>query len=43
MRRFIARVLKGDKSEKFLTRVNNATVELTGADMLEYQKKRWPA
>ena len=37
-----AKTLKGEKSEKFLARINNSTMELTGQDMLDYQKRRWP-
>ena len=37
-----ATTLKGEKSEKFLARVNSSTLELSGQEMLDYQKKRWP-
>ena len=37
-----ARTLKGEKSEKFVARINSATIELAGQEMLDYQKKRWP-
>jgi hypothetical protein len=37
-----ATTLKGEKSVQFLARINNTTQELSGQDMLDYQKKRWP-
>ncbi|MGB9113512.1 MAG: DUF262 domain-containing protein [Acidimicrobiales bacterium] len=37
-----ARAPKTDKVEKFYVRLNNQTVELTGQQLLKYQKKRWP-
>jgi hypothetical protein len=37
-----ATTLKGEKSEKFLARINNSTQELAGQEALAYQKKRWP-
>ncbi|MCP4306363.1 MAG: DUF262 domain-containing protein [bacterium] len=34
---------KGEKTEKFMARVNNSTQEISGQDLLDYQKKRWPS
>ena len=37
-----AKMSKGDKRKVFFARLGNATKELAGPDLLEYQKKRWP-
>ena len=29
--------------QKFLARINNGTQQLAGQELLNYQKKRWPA
>jgi hypothetical protein len=34
---------KGDKKPLFLVRINSSTHELLGPDILDYQRKRWPA
>ena len=33
---------KGDQREFFFVRLNNSTEELSGPDLLSYQKKHWP-
>lgn len=33
---------KGEKMQKFMVRLNNETVEMTGEEAHKYQKKRWP-
>lgn len=38
-----ARTMDGPKQEKFFVRLNVTTEELSGSEMLEYQKKRWPS
>jgi hypothetical protein len=38
-----ATTLKGERMQKFLARINNSTQELAGQELLNYQKKRWPA
>ena len=37
-----ATTLKGEKTLKFMARINNSTQELAGDEALKYQKKRWP-
>lgn len=37
-----AKMSKGNKDNVFFARLGNATKELAGRDLLEYQKKRWP-
>ena len=34
---------EGQGMQKFLARINNGTQELAGQELLNYQKKRWPA
>ncbi len=33
---------RGEKVQRFYARINNSTQELTGRDLIEYQRKRWP-
>jgi hypothetical protein len=33
---------KGEKRQVFVARINNATEELDGPDLLEYRSRRWP-
>jgi hypothetical protein len=37
-----ARLPKSDKVEKFYARISNRTLELTGQELLTYQRRRWP-
>ena len=39
----ICAFMKGEKQEVFFARLNNATENLTGQALLDYQKKQWPA
>lgn len=33
---------QGEKVQQFYARINNSTQGLTGRDLIEYQRKRWP-
>jgi hypothetical protein len=37
-----AKPTKGEKTETFYARINNSTQELSGTELLSYQKTRWP-